>query len=60
MMTFAKIQSKEYYERAFLLEQLDKLGYRESTSTKTNRELSRELALMRVRRSNGNVFKEAD
>lgn len=59
-MVFAKGQSKEYYERAFLLEQLDKLGYRESTNLKTNKELSRELALMKVRRSNGAAFKEAD
>lgn len=59
-MMGSRAETQEYYERAFLLEQLDKLGYRESTSTKTNRELSRELALMRVRRSNGNVFKEAD
>ena len=59
-MVFAKGQSKEYYERAFLLEQLDKLGYRESTNLKTNKELGRELALMKVRRSNGTAFKEAD
>lgn len=59
-MMRSRAKTQEYYMRAFLLEQLNKLGYQGSTSTKTNRELSRELALMRVRRTNGNVFKEAD